>query len=266
MGLFDFLKGGSKQEASSGRAERKLDALIRSASDKRAQQYDRDEALRKLIEIGTPEAAEGLLKRFGVKVDPSITDEDEKQLAFDGIVAIGKGTRAPTEGASGVDAKQSVIEHTRNYCKAAENLTWPLKVLRALLDDHRYEEELLALLAEHDTEYTRNVEPKVNLLAALETMRGERARQAVEEYLGDVNETVRYHAVQTLFEQGDAAAVEKLVDLLREEESMRIKNKVAEGFVQQGWAIPSALVSVVADALSRSYDYTIGDDGRVRKH
>src|SRR5205823_2343511 len=93
VGLFDFLKGDKPDAGKGGGGDRKLASLIKTASDKRAQQIDRDVALRSLIDIGTAEAAEGLLKRFSVQVDPSITDEEEKQLAYDGIVAIGQGRK-----------------------------------------------------------------------------------------------------------------------------------------------------------------------------
>ncbi len=277
MGLFDFLKRGAPQEAPSSRSERKLDALIRSATDKRAQQYDRDEALRKLIAVGTPEAAEGLLKRFSVKVDPSITDEDEKQMAYEGIVSIGQALSSPAPGgssrASSEEADESaasavrraVIEHTRTYCKTAENLTWALKVLRALLNDEEYESELLSLLAEHDTEYTRNVEPKVNLLAALESVPSEAVRKAVEGYLDDVNETVRFHAVHTLFELGDQRALDSLLKVLLEEESVRIKNKIAEAFLRKGWRLPPAQHDAFRRGMAGSYEYALGSDGLVVK-
>lgn len=278
MGIFDFLKRGPRADAPGGKGERKLDSLIRSATDKRAQQYDRDEAIRKLIAIGTPEAAEGLLKRFGVKVDPSITDEDEKQMAYEGIVSIGQGLSQPAAGSSSrpsddgegdervvARVRASVLEHTRAYCKAAENLNWALKVLRALETDEEYEVELLSLLNQHDTEYTRNVEPKVNLLAALESLTGDSVRAAVEGYLRDVNETVRFHAVQTLFEQGDRAAAPALALLVEEEESVRIKNKVADGFMRLGWKVPSEHHAAFRRAMADSYEYGLGDDGAVVK-
>lgn len=265
MGLFDFFRGGARQETSGGRAERKLESLIRTATDKRAQPYDRHDALQKLIDVGTPEAAEGLLKRFGVKVDPSITDEEEKQLAYDGIIAIGMGRKGHLGEQEAREVRSSVIEYARAYCKTAENLTWALKVLRDLEADDEYEAELLALLADHDTEYTRNVEPKVNLLGAFESQRGERAREAVEAYLSDVNETVRFHAVHTLFEQGDVAAIPALVRLLTDEESVRIKNKVADGFVRLAWRVPESLRDIYRSATRDAYDYRLGSDGLVEK-
>ncbi len=277
MGLFDFLKGGGKAD---GPSDKKLASLIKTATDKRAQQYDRDEALRALIAVGTPDAAEGLLKRFSIKVDPSITDEEEKQMAYDGIVAIGQGRKTDGKGKGddkddGKDAeaaakraaelKVAVIERTRAYCKAAENLTWALKVLRALEGDAEYERELLDLLTAQDTEYMRNVEPKVNLLAALEELKGEAVRAAVEEYLGDVNETVRFHAVQTLFEQGDPTAIPALVALLEKEESVRIKNKVADGFIRRAWKVPEALRDSYRSWTRDAYEYRMTGDGTVEK-
>ncbi len=266
MKLFDFLKGGARQETPGAKTDRKLDSLIRNATDKRAQQYDRDDALRKLVTIGTAEAAEGLLKRFSIKVDPSITDEDEKQLAYDGIVAIGQGQNAAHEPEDQSKLRMAVLQYTRNYCKNAENLTWAVKVFSALESDSEYELELLELLASHDTEYTRNVEPKVNLLSAAEVLRGAASRCAVERYLGDVNETVRFHAVHTLFDQADVAAIPALVTLLGDEESVRIKNKVAEGFVRLGWRVPETLHAAFRSGLADSYQFRMRDDGGVDKN
>ena len=55
-------------------------------------------------------------------------------------------------------------------------------------------------------------------------------RDAVEPFLEDVNETVRFHAVQTTFAQNDAEEPRpRSLKLLETEESVRVKNKVAEG-------------------------------------
>ncbi len=268
MGFFDFLKAGKSSPPSGG--DRKLTSLIKTATDKRAQQFDRDQALRALVDVGSADAAEGLLKRFSVQVDPSITDEEEKQLAYDGIVAIGQGRKG--EFGDGDAAKKqiaalcdAVVERTRGYCKTAENLTWPLKVFRALHGDADYQRELLDLLTAWDTEYTRNVEPKVNLLAALEAVKSEPSRLAVQEYLGDVNETVRFHAVQTLCEQGDPAAIPALVAMLEPEESVRVKNKVAAGFIDQGWSVPADLRDTWRASMKDAYEYRLADDGTISK-
>ncbi len=288
MGLFDFFKRKDvpPPEPVAETADKKVASLGKKASDKRAQDYDRDEAIRALIQIGTHEAAIALLKRFSLKVDPSITDQAEKQLAFDGIVSIGRGERGKRVADAGKDPKQissapltqdevaalrdAVVDGVRDYCDSAENLTWPLNVLRALLDDEAYVAELLALLDEHDTEYTRNVEPKINILVAMESVPSQKIRDAAEEYLQDVNETVRFHAVQTLFAQAehagdDAHALGPMVAMLADEESVRIKNKVCEGVMQAGWTIPAALRDAWRDGTRDVYEYRTSADGKVTK-
>jgi hypothetical protein len=255
--------------------------LAKTAADKRAQAYDRDEAIRGLIEIGTPEAAAPLLKRFTLKVDPSITDQDEKQLALDGIVSIGKGERGKRVTDAGKEAKEissepltaseiaalrdAVVGHARAYCKTAETLTLALKVMRELLDDAAYEKELLSLLQGFDTEYTRNVEPKINLLAALEDVRSETVRKAVEPYLLDANETVRFHAVETTFKQNNHESLSPLVAMLKEEESVRVKNKVAEGLLRLGWTVPEALRNDFREGFRDVYEFRATADGKVQR-
>lgn len=265
MGLLDFLKPRAKGDDTKG-ADAKVASLGKTATDVRLQAYDRDEALRQLIELGTNEAASALLKRFSVKVDPSITDEDEKQLVFDGILAIAAGRKgAPLDDAGQSALRQAVIDRVRSFCEAAETLTWAIKLLRSLLGDEDYERELLALLERHDTEYVRNVEPKVNLLAALESVRSPSARRAVEAYLGDVNETVRYHAVQTLYAEGDAGCVPALVAMLAKEESARIKNKVADGLARTGWTAGAELCDALRMGLREARDYRVRDDGKIER-
>lgn len=281
MGLFDIFKRDRPPGDDGKPADRKLGSLAKKASDKRSQAYDRDEALRALVELGTPGAAGALLRRFNLKVDPSITDQEEKQLAFDGIVSIGRGERGKRVSDEGKDAKEisstpltaeeiaelrdAVVAHARAHCKSAENLTWGLKVIAALLDDANYEQELLDLLGDYDTEYTRNVEPKLNILAAMEDIRSDRIREAAEAFLEDVNETVRFHAVQTAFAQGNPLSLPPMVRMMKEEESVRVKNKVAEGVREQGWTIPEALREDFGQAMRDVYEYRLTAEFRVEK-
>src|SRR5580658_7485214 len=146
MGLFDLFKGekkGSKGNPASKWAER---------VEKRAQNYDRQEAIQALAEMATAEAVEVLLKRFTFHIDPSITDQEEKESAFRGILR----------------AEKNAIEPVRAFAGKAESLAWPMKILKELVDDQEYTEELLRWLARWDTEYAKFVDPKVQILTALE--------------------------------------------------------------------------------------------------
>jgi hypothetical protein len=168
---------------------------------------------------------------------------------FRGIIATGK------------DVVPAVID----YCAKAEVLTWPLKILAELLDDDEYRTELIALLDRFDTEYARNVEPKIHVIQALEDVVHDDVRTAIERFFEDTNETVRFHAVQTTFAQGMSESVEALIDLLVQEESVRVKNKIADGLLVRGWTIPEARRDAVADALADTSGYGVGEGGKVVK-
>src|SRR5512140_1328837 len=117
MGLFDLFKGGGKGE----KGDKKANAAAKwaeKAADKRAQNYDRQEAIQALADMGTPEAAAALLKRFTFLIDPSITDQEEKDLAFRGVLNAGK----------------DAIEPVRAFAAKAESLAWPMRILKELVD------------------------------------------------------------------------------------------------------------------------------------
>jgi len=248
LGIFDFLRK-SNPPPGGAPTDKKVAGPAKVAGDKRAQTYDRLEAIQTLAAMKSAEAAAALLKRFTFSIDPSITDQEEKELAFQGVVDAGKG------------AVPAVVE----FCQKAETLTWPLKVLRELLDDEGYEAELVTLLERHDTEYARNVEPKQQIIVALGELKSEDVRLAVEPFLEDVNETVRFHAVQTTFAQGNEESVPALVKMLAAEESVRVKNKVAEGLVMRGWALPAELRGTAEEALRDTNGFAVGEGGKVTK-
>src|SRR4051794_1745927 len=89
LGIFDFLRKSSPPPAGAP-VDKKVVGPARIAADKRAQTYDRLEAIQALAEMQSADAAAALLKRFGFSIDPSITDQEEKEIAFQGIVAAGK--------------------------------------------------------------------------------------------------------------------------------------------------------------------------------
>ncbi|MBK8251504.1 MAG: HEAT repeat domain-containing protein [Polyangiaceae bacterium] len=272
MGLFDFLK--KKEDGKKGStpppADKKVAGHAKVAGDKRAQTYDRMESLQALAEMKTPDSAAALLKRFSFSIDPSITDSEEKELAFAGIVEAGRPGDLPKDEkerdamlAEAAARRDKVVEATRTYCEKAEQLTWPLKVLRELLDDDAYRDELIDMLARFDTEYARNVEPKIQLLVALEEVPGEESREVVEQFLEDVNETVRFHAAESTFAHGNPESAAVLCKMIISEESVRVKNKVAEGFTRRGWTVPADQRDSVTKALRDTESYRVDASGKV---
>lgn len=250
MGLFDFLtkKASAPPPANAKQPSKKVAGPAKTVADKRAQTYDRAEAIRVLSEMKTGEAAEALLKRFQFSIDPSITDQEEKEAAFSGVVGCG----------------EAAVPFVIATCERAEVLTWPLRILRELLNDAAYKKELLTLAASYDTDYARNVEPKLQVVGALGEVKGDDARAEVERFLEDSNENVRFTAVQALFEHANEGSVDALLKLLEAEESIRIKNKVCAGFVTSGWKIPSSAIDRLKKGAMRDVeDFAIQPDGSV---
>jgi hypothetical protein len=235
MGLFDRFKGlpGDKKQGSKATPAGKWADRV----EKRAQNYDRQEAITALSEMATPEAVEVLLKRFTFHIDPSITDQEEKDAAFQGILRAGKGA----------------IEPVRAFAGKAGSLAWPMKILRELVTEDEYLEEILRWLSKWDTEYSKFVDPKVQILTALEEYKSPLIRDQVERFLEDVHEPSRFHAATSLIAQGDDAALPALLKLLLDEESVRVRTKVAEGLSAQGWEIPAASREGLSRALPPPY-------------
>ncbi|MFO0570231.1 MAG: HEAT repeat domain-containing protein [Polyangiaceae bacterium] len=249
MGLFDFFskgKGEKKGDSPAAKPDKKGDKEIarlgKLAAQKLAQNYDRQEAIEELARMGTADSAKALLRRFDFSMEPSITDQEEKEAAARGIIAAG----------------EAAIDPIRDYCKKAESLTWPLKTLRDIVPPESFVEELLTILDQFDTEYMRNAEPKIQLIRTLEEFHTEDVRVAVEPFLTDAGEPARFAAVTTLFAVGMEESVPALVAALEEEESLRVKNRIAQGLLDRKWSIPEDL----RDACSKSLppDYELAGD------
>jgi HEAT repeat protein len=249
VALFDFLgkkKGESQADVAKPKSAKEIARLERLVGTKLTQNYDRQEAIEELCKIGTAASAAALLKRFGWSMDPSITDHEEKENAVRGIAAAG----------------EAAIDPIRAYCKRAESLTWPLKALRQVVGEDELGDELLALLDLFDTEYVRNPEPKVQLITALEEYRTDEVRIAVEPFLGDASEPVRFSAVGTVLSMNAAASVPALVAALEQEESLRVKNRLAQGLVDKGWSVGEDLRDTCQKSLPPGYRLS---DGVVRR-
>ena len=244
MGLFDFL-GKKKSDAPHKVSPRELMRLERLVSNKLSQNFDRQEAIEELGRLGTSASAAALLKRFDWTLDPSITDQEEKENCVRGIVAAG----------------EDALEPIRNYCKRGESLRWPLKALAEIVSDEHYTEELLTILDQWDIEYVRNPEPKIQIIGELEKFPSEDVRVAVEPFLGDMSEPVRFHAANTIYALGNEASVAALVAALENEESLRIKNRIARGLEEAGWSVPDELVAACQKGLPDGFRL---DGGRVR--
>ena len=246
MGLFDLFKAGDKKQGGKG-GKANPAAKWAERIEKRAQNYDRQEAINALGEMKSAEAVEALLKRFSFTMDPSITDQEEKESAFRGVLR----------------AEREAIEPVRAYAAKAESLAWPMKIMKELVGEDEYVAELLRWLSKWDTEYAKFIDPKVQILVALEEHKSPSIRAEVERFLEDVNEPARFHAASTLLAQDDVAAAPALAHLLGDEESLRVRTRIAEGLASRGWTVPEPERDAVRKSLPPAF--LLDGAGRVVK-
>ena len=250
MGLFDRFKAVARSDKKE-RSKANPAAKWADRVERRAQNYDRQEAIQALAELGTAEAVEILVRRFTFHIDPSITDQEEKDAAFRGILRAG----------------DQAIEPVRAFAAKAESLAWPMNIMKELLDEERYIEELVRWLSLWDTEYAKFVDPKVQILAELEGFSGiPKIRTEVERFLEDVNEPARFHAVCALLAQDDPTAALPLAmaaDRCSGRERARTKQGIVEGLAGRAWTLPEEEREAVRKAQPATL--TVDRAGKIAK-
>ncbi|HQY64074.1 MAG TPA: HEAT repeat domain-containing protein [Polyangiaceae bacterium] len=242
MGFFDLFKKDKASTKSNPAAK-----WAEAAGSKRAQNYDRQEALNELAALGTAEAAEALLKRFTFVIDPSITDQEEKEVAAKGVLAAGGEAITPI----------------RAFAAKAESVSWPMRLLRELVTEDTYVDELLLWLSKWDTEYSKFIDPKLQILEELQEHQHPGIVPAVTPFIADSNETARLNAVMAVLAQGDRDVAAPLLAQLQEEESVRVKNKICDALAQLGALVPEGERDAVRKALPDRY--VIDYDGALKK-
>lgn len=212
MGLFDFF-GGS-------RGERALKKHAGRVASKRSQNADRWQSIQALGDMGTAEAVEALLARFDYRIDPSITDQEEKDAAVQSVHRAGEAAVGPVVA----------------FLRRADSVAWPLKCLEPLVSPDRVIELLIEILGDMDTEYERDPEKKIQILAILEDHDDPRILEAVVPFLEDVNETARFHAVATTLSQAGCERLrDELLKTYLSDDSVRVRARILDGFIERDW-------------------------------
>ncbi len=217
MGLFDMF---SKEK----REERARTGLVQRVVNKYAQSADRFKAMEELANIGSDEALYGLLRRFGMVYDKSIEDEQEKEWAFETLVAKGP----------------SALPAVTRYLHAADSVSWPLRLVSKLASKEEEIDILERVLAEHEPGYERDPTKKIQLLRHLGQVKDPKAPSLIAPYLADMDGGVRLAAAEALLRlKNEEVARDKLLELFVSdaEESLRLRIQIAEGFAALGWLV-----------------------------
>jgi len=197
--------------------ERSLQRTIEKATNKLAQQPDRWGALERLREDGTEGALYGLCKRWSVTSLKGVEDEQEKGWVVD--VLVEKGSTA--------------LEPLVRYMKAADQLSFALRVLAKVADHDKQLAVVDELLKGEPPGYVRMPDRRIDLLKWFGEHKGMSDDEVIPRlvpYLKDFDENSRFAALDGLSTREPARIADPLIDaLLRpEEESGRIRRSIVE--------------------------------------
>ena len=242
MGVFDIF-------SKDGRQQRARDKNISRAVNKYSQSPDRLKALQSLRDDGSPEALYGMLRRFGMMYDKTIEDEQEKDWVFEVLLEKGEAIVAPI----------------KKYLFTADSVSWPLRLLDRVAGKEQELEVIKAVLERHEPGYERDPTKKIQLMNHLAAVKDERVPPLIVPYLADMDEGVRYSAVEALLRhKNEAAAREPLLQhfISDGEDSLRVRLQIAEGFAELAWLVKGHRGEVEKKLPDQ---FTIDREGRIKK-
>ncbi len=219
------------------RARRSLEKNLRVALNKRVQPEERWAALYALRDNGSPEAIYGLLKRFTFIAEGKgglVTDEEEKNWVFQTILNFGDKALPETE--------RFILAKEGPAVNPVHSISQALQLYRRLVRDDA--DKVFALLEKlvqaNEPGYERDPIRKEEILAFCKEWKDPRLTSLLKGYLEDANETIRFMTVECLMQYDDEAVCrEPLLELFKPErnESLRIHNRLIQGFCDKGWSI-----------------------------
>jgi hypothetical protein len=247
MGLFGLF--GSKEE----RERSALRKLAKKVTERYGPPENRQKAIEQLGDIGTAEALETLCLRFTVRVEPGITDDEEKDAAQRILADAREAAIGPVE--------RFVTEHE-------EGAAWGLRVLAEVAPATKVLEVVLRELSRLGRTYTRDPDKKLTLLTWLREhhagVGGPEVEAALLPLLEDFSDDVRINAARALasLAPGEPARDALIQLLLRDRDNARVRGEVLEALAQLGADVKGHRPSVEALLVE---PFFLDREGRVKK-
>jgi hypothetical protein len=235
-----------------GRKDRALHKSCAKAANKKIKPDDRRPALYALLEDGGDEAIEALLKRFTFIYDTNLVmDEQEKNEVYNGLLDMG----------------ERILPHVRAHLKSSPTLSWGLRLLREICDHETVWTVVSEVLQNYEPGYERDPSRKDQLMTFLGEFEDDRSAEALIPYLEDDDEGIRFTTVEALFKQRNDKAREQLLNLMtnEEEESLRIKHRIAEGFVDVGWPVKGFRGTVEKLLAAHISEFIVDGKGKIKR-
>jgi len=213
MGWFDWLTGGEESQV------KRHAKRVRNLN---AQGEDRQASAHWLAENGTDEAILGLLGRYTINYEQRMKDEEEKSLVTELLRGLGAEKIGPP---------------IRQWVRKNEAFARPLQLVEELEGKSAAVDLLLDMLGREVDPF--KTEKKRQILIRLSSYVDPRVMERVSPCLEDFDEGVRYAAAEVLLAQDRESVRGDLARALarRDEESNRLRVRLAEAFHKRGWPL-----------------------------
>lgn len=227
----------------------KLPRLQKKAMEKFGPPENRQGAIEELGELKTEEAVDALLMRYTIRVDPGITDDEEKARVLALIVQAG----------------QTALPAVKRFIMGRDEISWPLRAISDLLPEAEVVKFLVEVSRKVGGEYSRVPEKKVLLLHALKTHKAPEITPVVLPFLEDMDDEVQIAAAEVIAAQQDPAGREPLIQHFLKANAgsnARVTEALAGILVESGWDVKGFTPKVEA-ALPPAYK--LDSKGRVQR-
>jgi hypothetical protein len=231
MGLLDMLGVGGP--------DAKVRRLQKKAMQKFGPAENRQGAIEELGALKTEAAIGALLTRYTFRVDPGITDDEEKARVLALITQAGAVALAPV----------------KRFISTRDEISWPLRALEALLPEPEVLKILVEVARKIGGEYSRVPEKKVLLLHALSAHKSPEIAPAVLAFLEDMDDEVQIAAAEVIARQQDPAGREPLIQHFlkaHEGSNARVREALSGLLADSGWDVKGYTPKVEA-ALPLGY-------------
>lgn len=232
MGLLDMMGIGGGPEGKVRRLQKKL-------MEKFGPPENRQAAIEELGALRTEAAVEALLMRFTFRIDPGITDDEEKARVLALIAQSGDAALGPV----------------KRFILGRDEISWPLRALSDLLPEAQVVSFLVEVAKKVGGEYSRVPEKKVLLLHALSQHRSSEITPAVLPFLEDMEDEVQIATAEVVARQEDEAGREPLIQHFlkaHEHSNARVREALAGVLADSRWDVKGYTPKVEA-ALPPAY-------------
>ena len=204
--------------------ERRIQKHRRRITNRDAQPEDREMSARWLIDQGSPKALRSMLMRFDMSLPQQMQDQSERELMYQLVVGCGP----------------DLVRPLKVHLKTCRQFAYPIR----LFEEVEGEEQTLALVYEllkyeYNKDDLNHPDKKRHMLVWLTERDAEGALEAALPFLEDFDEGVRLAAVAVVSRQGslEGRAPLETAWLNPNEDSNRLRVRIAEVFVKRGWEV-----------------------------